>query len=340
MGMLFLLFTAAFAAQSVWRSECNSAAVASWNNIDDKTGFGKAFFQGWLDSNPNIKDVFAASSFKQGPAQFLVERFDILLNVVDDEEQLAEQLYQVAKTHKKVGVDQSDLYSFQASFMKTLPSFDSDFTAEVGNAWAYVLSHVIVAPLVEMAAVTSSYVGVRVVKDTWKKVGNKKVCDTLVDKVMHSPEIADFFKGVDSDKQSLVFCSFVDVIMEGLTLPGDDSEKRNSQMKQLAAFHNGMGVGGSAYLISEEALINSFRDVLGEKWDRTTKHSFVYASTSRSSMSLSDTLRSGTTLNGRLLSALLARAAQSKQHTLQTLTDTLLRVLVKRCVRRGSLMGD
>jgi len=254
----------------------NSASVASWNNIDDKAGFGKAFYQSWLSSNPNIKDVFAASSFKQGPAQFLVERFDILLNVVDDEEQLAEQLYQVAKTHKKIGVDQSDLYSFQAHFMKTLPAFDSSFTAETGNAWAYTLSHVITAPLVEMAAVTSSYVGVRVVRDTWKKVDQKKVCDTLITKVMDS-EIADFFKGVDAKKQSLLFCSFVDVIMEGLTLPGDDSEKRNSQMKQLAAFHNGMGVGGSAYLVFEEALINSFRDVLGNKWDRQTKHSFVYA---------------------------------------------------------------
>jgi len=275
LDMLFLLFTAAFAAQSVWRSECNSAAVASWNNIDDKTSFGKAFFKGWIATNPNIKQVFADSSFKQGPAQFLVERFDILLAVINDEEQLAEELYQVAKTHKKVGVDQSDLYSFQASFMKTLPSFDPDYTAEVGNAWSYVLSHVIVAPLVEMAAVTSSYIGVRVVKDTWKNVDNKEVCDKLVDKV--SPEIADFFKNVDVTKQSLVFCSFVDVIMEGLTLPGDDSEKRNSQMKQLAAFHNGMGVGGSAYLIFEEALINSFAEVLGSKWDKMTKHSFVYA---------------------------------------------------------------
>jgi len=274
--MFLLLVTVAFAAQSKWRTECNSQAVASWNNIDDKTAFGKAFFKNWLESNPQIEKVFAASSFKQGPAQFLVERFDILLNVIDDEEQLAEQLYQVAKTHKKVGVDQSDLYSFQASFMKTLPSFDSDFTAEVGNAWAYTLSHVIVSPLVEMAAVTSSYVGVRVVRDAWKKVDQKKVCDGLLSKVMDT-EIADFFKGVDKKKQSLLFCSFVDVIMDGLTLPGDDSEARNSQMKQLAAFHNGMGVGGSAYLIFEESLINSFRDVLGDKWDKTTKHSFVYA---------------------------------------------------------------
>jgi hemoglobin-like flavoprotein len=275
--MFLLLITVAFAAQSKWRTECNSQAVASWNNIDDKTGFGKAFFANWISSNPSIEKVFADSSFPQGPAQFLVERFDILLNVIDDEDQLAEQLYQVAKTHKKVGVDQSDLYSFQASFMKTLPSFDSDFTAETGNAWAYTLSHVITAPLVEMAAVTSSYVGVRVVREAWKKVDQKQVCDSLLDKVMKAPEISDFFKGVDKSKQSLLFCSFVDVIMEGLTLPGDDSEKRNSQMKQLAAFHNGMGVGGSAYLIFEEALINSFRDVLGEKWDRTTKHSFVYA---------------------------------------------------------------
>merc|ERR1712165_3317 len=243
---------------------------------DDKAAFGKAFFKNWLSSNPGIKDVFAASSFKQGPAQFLVERFDILLAVINDEEQLAEQLYQVAKTHKKVGVDQSDLYSFQASFMKTLPSFDSNFNSEVGNAWAYTLSHVITATLVEMAAVTSSYVGVRVVRDTWKKIDQKKVCDTLLTKVKDS-EIADFFKGVDSKKQSLLFCSFVDVIMEGWTLPGDDSEKRNSQMKQLAAFHNGMGVGGSAYLIFEEALINSFAEVLGSKWDKMTKHSFVYA---------------------------------------------------------------
>jgi hemoglobin-like flavoprotein len=275
--MLFLLLTVAFAAQSKWRQECSSAAVTSWNNIDDKTSFGKAFFKGWISTNPNIEKVFADSSFKQGPAQFLVERFDILLGVINDEDQLAEELYQVAKTHKKVGVDQSDLYSFQASFMKTLPSFDPDFNAEVGNAWAYVLSHVIVAPLVEMAAVTSSYVGVRVVKDAWKKVDNKQVCDTLVGKVMKSPEISDFFKGVDSDKQSLTFCAFVDVIMDGLTLPGDDSEKRNSQMKQLAAFHNGMGVGGSAYLIFEEALINSFAEILGNKWDKMTKHSFVYA---------------------------------------------------------------
>lgn len=275
--MFLLLLSVALAGQSKWRTECNSQAVASWNNIDDKAAFGKAFYKNWLSSNPQIKDVFAASSFKQGPAQFLVERFDILLNVIDDEEQLAEQLYQVAKTHKKIGVDQSDLYSFQASFMKTLPSFDSDFTSETGNAWAYTLSHVITAPLVEMAAVTSSYVGVRVVRDAWKKADQKKVCDTLLSKVMDSPEIADFFKGVDKKKQSLLFCSFVDVIMDGLTLPGDDSEKRNSQMKQLAAFHNGMGVGGSAYLIFEEALINSFRDVMGKKWDRTTKHSFVYA---------------------------------------------------------------
>jgi len=275
--MFLLLVTVAFAAQSKWRTECNSQAVASWNNIDDKTAFGKAFFSNWLESNPRIKDVFAQSSFKQGPAQFLVERFDILLGVIEDEEQLAEELYQVAKTHKKVGVDQSDLYSFQASFMKTLPSFDPDYNSEIANAWAYTLSHVIVSPLVEMAAVTSSYVGVRIVKDTWKKVDNKKVCDTLLDKVMKAPEISDFFKGVEKEKQSLLFCSFVDVIMEGMTLPGDDSEKRNSQMKQLAAFHNGMGVGGSAYLIFEEALINSFAEVLGKKWDKTTKHSFVYA---------------------------------------------------------------
>lgn len=275
--MFLLLVTVALAAQSKWRQECNNKAVASWNNIDDKTGFGKAFFAQWLSTNPNIEKVFADSSFQQGPAQFLVERFDILMAVVNDEDALAEQLYTVAKTHKKVGVDQSDMYSFQASFMKTLPSFDSDFNSEVANAWAYTLSHVIVTPLVEMAAVTSSYVGVRVVKDTWAKVDQKKLCDTMVGKVMDAPEINDFFKGVDAKKQSLVFCSFVDVIMSGLTLPGDDSEKRNSQMKQLAAFHNGMGVGGSAYLIFEEALVNSFRDVLGEKWDRTTKHSFVYA---------------------------------------------------------------
>merc|ERR1719428_1948505 len=95
---------------------------------------------------------------------------------------------------------------------------------------------------------------------------------------MKSPEISSFFKGVDKAKQSLLFCSFVDVIMEGLTLPGDDSEKRNGQMKQLAAFHNGMGVGAAAYLIFEEALINSFKEVIGPaKWDKTTKHSFVYA---------------------------------------------------------------
>lgn len=275
--MLFLLFTAALAAQSAWRKECSTATLASWKNIDDKEAFGKAFFKNWLESNPDIEQVFALSSFKQGPAKFLVERFDILLGVIEDEDQLAEELYQVAKTHKKVGVDQSDLYSFQASFMKTLPSFDPDFDAETGNAWAYVLSHVIVSPLVEMAAVTSSYVGVRVVRDAWKKVDQKVVCDTLLDKVMKSSDISDFFKGVNKEKQSLLFCSFVDVIMTGLTLPGDDSERRNGQMKQLAAFHNGMGVGGSAYLIFEEALINSFKEVLGAKWDKTTKHSFVYA---------------------------------------------------------------
>jgi len=275
--MFLLLITVALAAQSKWRSECNSKAVASWNNIDDKTAFGKAFFSGWLETNPDIAQVFADSSFKQGPAQFLVERFDILLGVIEDEEKLAEQLYQVAKTHKKVGVDQSDMYSFQSAFMKTLPSFDPDFDAEIGNAWAYTLSHVIVSPLVEMAAVTSSYVGVRVVKNAWSKVDQQKVCDTLVTKVMNAPEISDFFKGVNAKKQSALFCSFVQVIMEGLTLPGDDSEKRNSQMKQLAAFHNGMGVGGSAYLIFEEALVNSFKDVMGSKWDKTTKHSFVYA---------------------------------------------------------------
>jgi len=275
--MFLLLVSVALAAQSTWRTQCNNLAVKSWNNIDDKTGFGKAFYKSWLSTNPNIEKVFAQSSFKQGPAQFLVERFDILMGVVNDEDALAEQLYTVAKTHKKEGVDQSDMYSFQASFMKTLPSFDSDFNAETGNAWAYTLSHVIVSPLIEMAAVTSSYVGVRVVKDAWKSVDQTKVCDTMVSKVMDAPEINDFFKGVDAKKQSLVFCSFVDVIMSGLTLPGDDSEKRNSQMKQLAAFHNGMGVGGSAYLIFEEALVNSFRDVMGKKWDRTTKHSFVYA---------------------------------------------------------------
>jgi len=264
-------------AQSKWRAECNTAATESWGRVSDKTQFGKEFFKNWIGSNPNVKEVFAASSFKQGPAQFLVERFDILLDVIDDEDALAEQLYTVAKTHKRVGIDQSDLYSFQASFMQTLPKYDDKWCDATANAWAYVLSHAIVSPLIEMAAVTSSYLGVRVVKDTWSKVDQKAVCDQLVDKVKNAKEIAGFFKGVDAAKQSLVFCSFVDVIMEGLTLPGDDSEKRNVQMKQLAAFHNGLGVGGASYLVFEEALINSFRDVLGKKWDRTMKHSMVYA---------------------------------------------------------------
>lgn len=174
-------------------------------------------------------------------------------------------------------MDQADLYSFQASFIKTLPMFDSEWNEETANAWAYTLSHTITAPLIEMAAVTSSYIGVRVVKNAWDTVDHKEVCDQLMSNVQHAPEIAKFFKGVDQAKQSLLFCSFVDVIMEGLTLPGDDSERRNSRMKQLASFHSGMGVGGASYLIFEEALINAFRTVLGEKWDRTMKHSMVYA---------------------------------------------------------------
>lgn len=273
--MFVLLLSVAFAAQSVWRQECNAAAKASWSNID-KPAFGKAFFQNWLDSEPRVKDVFAKSSFPQGPAQFLVERFDILLDVIDDEVALAQQLTAVAKTHMDKGVEPDELVTFQDSFLKTLPAFDSDWNRDRSEAWAYVLSHVIVTPLVSIASPVSAFLGTRKVRQTWASMDQEKFCKELTNLLFTDDSVASFFKGIQKDKQVKLICAFTKTVMEGLTLPGDDTEKRNSNMKQLASFHSGMGVGATEFLVFERAMLKAYQNVLGAKFSGPTEYAHTY----------------------------------------------------------------
>jgi len=260
--MIFLLIAAVFAGKSSWRLECDLRATSSWNSIDDKAGFGKAFFKNWLSAEPAVDQIFKNSNFPQGPAQFLVERFDAIFNVLNDEDALANQLQAVAKTHVKEGVSQSDIYSFQKSFLDTLPSFTEKWSASDADAWAYVLSHVIVSPLIEMGSATSTYMGVRTVKSMWAKVDQKKVCDKLFDQVMKDDAIMGFFKGVSKTRQSALFCAFVSTIMGQLTLPGDDSYAATNNFKQLAGFHAGMGVGAGLFLSFEYYLMKSFEGAM------------------------------------------------------------------------------
>jgi len=256
--MLFLLALTVLAEQSAWRQKCDSVVLASWDSIEDKTSFGKAFFSHWIDSDSSIEAVFAKSNFPQGPAQFMVERMDTIFGVLGDEEALAGELQTVAKTHVSVGVSQSDIYSFQKSFIDTLPAFTSSWDAESADAWAYVLSHVIVSPLVEMGSSTSTYMGVRTVKKMWNDVDHNKVCDKLFDYMIKDSAIQAFFKGVSKKIQSALLCGFVSTIMKELTLPGDDTYKQSIHLKQLAAFHSGMGVGAELFLSFEYYLMKSF----------------------------------------------------------------------------------
>lgn len=274
--MLFLFLTVAFAAQSVWRQECNSLTKASWANIDDKEAFGKAFFKKWLDIEPHVKEIFKKSSFPQGPAQFLVERFDILLDVMEDEVALSKELYVVAKTHMDRGVDPDDLVTFQDAFLKTLPSFDSDWTRDRSESWAYVLSHVITTPLISMASPVSSFLGTRKVRQTWAAIDKTAFCSELTNILFTDETVKSFFKGISKDKQVQLICAFTETVMEGLTLPGDDTEKRNSNMKQLASFHAGMGVGATEFLTFERAMYTAYSNVMGAGWGGPTQYAHTY----------------------------------------------------------------
>jgi len=273
--MLLFLFSVAIATQSVWRQECNTAAKASWANVD-KAAFGKAFFQNWLDSEPDVAEIFKKSSFPQGPAQFLVERFDILLDVIDDEVALSKELYVVAKTHMDRGVSPDDLVTFQDSFLKTLPSFDSEWTRDRSESWAYVLSHVITTPLISMASPVSSFLGTRKVRKTWATIDKSAFCTELTSILFEDASVKSFFKGISKEKQVMLICAFTETVMEGLTLPGDDTEKRNSNMKQLASFHSGMGVGATEFLTFERAMYTAYKKVMGAFWGGPTQYAHTY----------------------------------------------------------------
>lgn len=272
--MLFLLALTVFADKSAWRQQCDTITTESWNSISDKSSFGKAFFANWLEADSNVEAVFKKSNFPQGPAQFLVERMDTLFGVMSDEEALASELQTVAKTHVSVGVSQSDVYSFQKSFLDTLPSFTEKWNSETADAWAYTLSHVIVSPLVEMGSSTSTYMGVRTVKNMWADVDQSKVCDKLFDQMIKDEAIMSFFKGVTKKRQSALLCGFVNTIMDQLTLPGDDSYQASVNMKQLASFHSGMGVGAGLFLSFEYYLMKSFESVM--KLTKDQKNSLVH----------------------------------------------------------------
>jgi hemoglobin-like flavoprotein len=273
--MLFLLFTAAFAAQSVWRTECNTVAKASWANVD-KAAFGKAFFKNWMASEPEVADIFKKSSFPQGPAQFLVERFDILLDVMDDENALAKELQVVAKTHMDKGVEPDTLVTFQDSFLKTLPAFDSEWTRDRSESWAYVLSHVITTPLISMASPISSFLGTRKVRKTWNGIDKSAFCGELTNILFEDESVKAYFQGISKDKQVQLICAFTQTVMDGLTLPGDDTEKRNSNMKQLASFHAGMGVGATEFLTFERAMYTAYKNVMGSSWGGPTQYAHTY----------------------------------------------------------------
>lgn len=273
--MMFLLLSVAFAAQSVWRQECNTATQESWRNVD-KAAFGKAFFKSWMASEPHVADIFKKSSFPQGPAQFLVERFDILLGVMDDEAALSKELQVVAKTHMDRGVSPDDLVTFQDSFLKTLPAFDSDWSRDRSESWAYVLSHVITTPLISMASPVSSFLGTRKVRKTWASIDKSKFCTTLTNQLFKDATVKSFFKGVSKARQEQLICAFTETVMEGLTLPGDDTEKRNSNMKQLASFHAGMGVGATEFLTFERAMYTAYKKTMGAGWGGPTQYAHTY----------------------------------------------------------------
>lgn len=273
--MLFLLISVAFAAQSVWRQECDANAIASWANID-KAAFGKAFFSNWMASEPRVNEIFKKSSFPQGPAQFLVERFDILLDVLEDEVALSKELMAVAKTHMNRGVEIDDLVTFQESFLKTLPSFDSEWTRDRSESWAYVLSHVITTPLIGMASPVSSFLGTRKVRKTWENIDQDTFCSELTTILFKDGGVKLFFKGIQKDQQIQLICSFVNTVMDGLNLPGDDSQRRNSQMKQLSSFHAGMGVGATEFLTFERAMYSAYKSVMGAGWAGPTQYAHTY----------------------------------------------------------------
>lgn len=273
--MFVLLLSVAFAAQSVWRTECSNTAKTSWANVD-RAAFGKAFFKNWLSSEPEVADVFKKSSFPQGPAQFLVERFDILLEVMDDEAALSKELQVVAKTHMDKDVSPDDLVTFQDSFLKTLPSFDSEWTRDRSESWAYVLSHVITTPLISMASPVSSFLGTRKVRKTWAAIDKTAFCSELTSSLFEDESVKDFFKGISKEKQVQLICAFTETVMEGLTLPGDDTEARNSNMKQLASFHAGMGVGATEFLTFERAMYKAYKKTMGAGWGGPTQYAHTY----------------------------------------------------------------
>jgi hemoglobin-like flavoprotein len=242
----------------------------------DTAAFGKALFKNWLDAEPQVKKIFAKSSFPQGPAQFLVERFDIILGVMDDEVALSQQLSAVAKTHMDQGIEPVDLVTFQDAFLKTLPSFDGDWTREKSESWAYVLSHVITTPLISMASPISAFLGTRKVRKTWASLDKKAFCTELTSILFADESVASFFKDISKEHQVELICAFTETVMEGLTLPGDDTEKRNSNMKQLASFHSGMGVGATEFLTFERSLFKAYANVMGADWSGSTPYAHTY----------------------------------------------------------------
>jgi len=227
-------------------------------------------------SSERINAVFKASSFPQGPAQFLVERFDLLLSLTGNSAELANELMVVAKTHAEKGVSQSDLVSFQVYFLETVMEFDEDACPEVANAWAYTLSHVIATPLIEMGVNTSAFMGPKIVQHEWETMDRAKVADGLYNKLMADAEVAEYFAGLTEKETKDMQLNFVNSIIHELSLPGDDTVGQTINFKQLAAYHAGMKIGGAMFLKFELALLYGFHEALGDRWTGDLRNSFIF----------------------------------------------------------------